>query len=235
MVADDLVENGAQPPNQGDDDMAAMIPLLRRSLQVDFDALEQTDSQPQFDGSVVDPFEPDSQPQFDGSLVEPLEPDSQPRPDGSVVQPVEPDSQPRPDGSVVQPGPDSQPDVSMDPPDRQQEQPSASVLKHRANSLKWHQKWISKGVPRVPKNDSVKAAKKDTKKGEKTTANASMASVPDHAAVQSLSVARDRYISEWISKSDLPPSNDRRKAACQAWRESSVRASILASRAGVQK
>ena len=43
MVADDLVENGAQPPNLSDDDMAAMIPILRRSLHVDFEALEQTD------------------------------------------------------------------------------------------------------------------------------------------------------------------------------------------------
>ena len=89
--------------------------------------------------------------------------------------------------------------------------------KHRDNSTSWHKKWVSKGVPRGAAKAKAKAS--STASDRKPT----------------LAKAKDMFISEWITKCDLPASNDRRTMAIKAWMDSDVRANLMAGRAGVQK
>ena len=95
---------------------------------------------------------------------------------------------------------------------------------HRASSRLWHQKWSSKGVPR---NDPPPAPVCPAPKAKAKEA----AGVP----APSLSKARELFITEWIARSDLPKSQERFKAACKAWMDSSTRADMLGTRGGVQK
>lgn len=83
----------------------------------------------------------------------------------------------------------------------------------RISSNKWHEKWISKGVPRVPKDDS------------QNEANGRPANMRDACA---------QYVSKWINESGLPPSNERRKKAYEAWMSSDERSKLLAGKANVQ-
>ena len=106
-------------------------------------------------------------------------------------------------------------DKELEKPERKYKTTSA----HRKNSTKWHQKWISKGVPRT----------QEPKRGAKSKASAST------DRPQNLVQAKDSFISQWIKDSNLPPSNDRRTLAIKAWMESPLRANLLAGRAGVQK
>lgn len=97
--------------------------------------------------------------------------------------------------------------------------------KHRENSQKWHQKWISKGVPREPKNPE----------NVETPAEEPPADVEQHLpSIGSLSEARNVFVREWIATCGMPPSNDRRKAALKAWMECPLRARLLAGRQGTQ-
>ena len=103
------------------------------------------------------------------------------------------------------------------------------ILKHRKSSLSWHTKWVQKGVPRVAKEKTKESVK------AKAKAKAAPASVdPNSAPVQSLSKARDLFITKWINESGMPKSLERRKAACDAWMNSSLRAQLMASRTGTQ-
>ena len=58
---------------------------------------------------------------------------------------------------------------------------------------------------------------------------------PSPSVSSSLARARDKFISEWIELSDMPKSQERFKAACKAWMESTIRADFLSARAGVQR
>ena len=82
------------------------------------------------------------------------------------------------------------------------------TLRHRENSRAWHEKWISKGVPR-----------------------------PEAAQDQAPANMRDaclKFVSAWVAASDMPRSNARRVAAYEAWMRSEERAALLAGRAGAQ-
>lgn len=85
----------------------------------------------------------------------------------------------------------------------------------RKNSREWHKKWLSKGVPRE----------------EKSSEGASGSS----SEAPSLAKTKDQFISNWLFTCGLPPSNERRKKAIQAWLESPIRANIMAGRQGIQK
>ena len=91
---------------------------------------------------------------------------------------------------------------------------------HRANSALWHKRWVSKGVPRAA------AAAVPEGHGPEP--------VDGQPRFATLAKARDWFISDWISKSEMPPSQQRRKSACDAWMESSLRADIMAGRLGLQ-
>lgn len=128
-----------------------------------------------------------------------------------------PEDTPNDSDSANPPAASSKPDAPPKDP--------VQVQKHRASSAAWHAKWISKGVPKVPKvGTETKKVKKD-----KPVEN------PEITPVTSLQSARDQFITKWISKSDMPPSNERRKAAIAAWMSSDLRASIIAGREGTQK
>ena len=108
---------------------------------------------------------------------------------------------------------------ALDKEVEKQERKYKTTPAHRNNSTKWHQKWISKGVPRT----------QEPKRGAKSKASSST------GRPQNLVQAKDSFISQWIKDSNLPPSNDRRKEAIKAWMESPLRANLMAGRAGVQK
>jgi hypothetical protein len=100
---------------------------------------------------------------------------------------------------------------------------------HRASSRAWHAKWISKGVPReaVPPATALVATA--------PAADSPELASPSPSVSSSLARARDKFISEWIELSDMPKSQERFKAACKAWMESTIRADFLSARAGVQR
>ena len=97
----------------------------------------------------------------------------------------------------------------------------------RFNSQIWHTKWVSKGVPKIPKNPTP------TDAGAPGARSSSSSSPTDLTG--SLSAARDQFIKSWIEGSGLPKSNDRRKRALEAWMASSRRAELMAARSGTQK
>ena len=90
---------------------------------------------------------------------------------------------------------------------------------HRESSRKWHEKYVKKGVLRTPPAENSAPAEEAS------------SSKP----LSSLQKARDEFISSWIERSDMPKSKERFQAACKAWMDSSIRADIIAGRAGVQK
>ena len=108
--------------------------------------------------------------------------------------------------------------------DEAEKKKQAQLEKKRSNSRAWHAKWESKGVLKKPK-----------------TATATDVSEPavvaprSAASFSSLTDARDFFIKDWISHSDMEQSVDRRKAATKAWMESNLRSEAVAARAGVQK
>ena len=104
------------------------------------------------------------------------------------------------------------------------------ILKHRTSSNSWHSKWVPKGVPRV-------VAPKAKSTGGRAKAKAAPVPPvdPSNSSVESLSKARDLFITKWIHDSGMSKSQERRKAACDAWMKSSLRAQLLASRTGTQK
>ncbi len=108
--------------------------------------------------------------------------------------------------------------------DEAEKKKQAQLEKKRSNSRAWHAKWESKGVLKKPK-----------------TATATDVSEPavvaprSAASFSSLTDARDFFIKDWISHSDMEQSVDRRKAATKAWMESNLRSEVVAARAGVQK
>ena len=97
----------------------------------------------------------------------------------------------------------------------------------RFNSQIWHTKWVSKGVPKIPKNPTPADAGAP---GARSSSSSSPTDLPG-----SLSAARDQFIKSWIEGSGLPKSNDRRKRALEAWMASSRRAELMAARSGTQK
>lgn len=193
------------------------------------------DSQPEDSQAPFDPESPQSWekqdfPEFPAEgqdLVDMLEE----QPDKSQVEPSEkkedaqpvaemiPDSQPADPKPVADRMPDlNQSGGSSDQPEMKRqktEKTDAARELHRADSRAWHEKWVKKGIPRNPASDPAPPAP----------------GLPP----ATLSKARDRFISEWIQASDMPPSQERFKKACKAWMESSARADYMAARAGVQK
>lgn len=83
---------------------------------------------------------------------------------------------------------------------------------NKETSRAWHQKYVSKGVLRNPPSGA---------KGPST-----------HSSLQK---AREAFITQWINESGMAKSQERFKAACQAWMESSIRADFIAGRTGTQK
>lgn len=98
--------------------------------------------------------------------------------------------------------------------------------KKRASSRLWHQKWESKGVPKKQKTDESEPV---------PTAKAKAKAQAAPVSQRSLMSARDEFVRDWISASTMPPSLERRSAALKAWMDSSVRANLMATRAGTQK
>ena len=102
------------------------------------------------------------------------------------------------------------------------------VILHRANSLAWHQKWISTGVPRISN------AQPEAQPEVQPEILVREVARPVNAGAH-LGEERDKFIKHWIENCGLPKSMERRNAALKAWMSSSVRANLIAGRAGVQK
>ena len=119
---------------------------------------------------------------------------------------------------------DSQLTVAAAPDERAERSKQA----HRENSALWHSRWHSKGVPRLPQEEHQRAEPAPPV----VAAEAPVQDGPPR--FESLAKARDWFISDWISKSEMPPSHQRRKSACDAWMASSLRADIMAGRVGLQ-
>ena len=118
-----------------------------------------------------------------------------------------------------------------------------TIQMHRESSRKWHEKWVSKGVPRNPKAPTVPKAKSKDKAVPKASAKSKAKPAPSTAAAaapsaetfDTLQAARDWFVSDWISRSDMPQSKTRRAAALQAWMDSPLRSEVMALRLGIQK
>ena len=159
---------------------------------------------------------------------------------GDVAQNTpEPEMKPEPENA---PEPESKGENQPEKKPKK-EKTEAQKMNHRRNSLNWHNKWLSKGVPRPPKvvsktkSTKKKGSKDDKNKGNRAPATAAPAPATDGPgpALVSLCKAKEDFVTDWISKSTLPPSMERRNAAVKAWLESDVRANLMAQRAGVQK
>ena len=133
------------------------------------------------------------------------------------------------DGHGEENPPQVKPDNTVEPKDAK---PDADMGRkralHRANSRAWHLKWVSKGVPRqsIP---PAAAAKGPARAGTGSEASSSC------QTASSMARAREKFISEWIEASGMPKSQERFKAACKAWMESTTRADFMSTRAGVQR
>ena len=90
--------------------------------------------------------------------------------------------------------------------------------KKRANSRAWHAKWVSKGVPRE----------------HPAEADVHVAVQPAPAVQVNMRDVCNRFVTKWIEECGLPASNDRRKLAYAAWKNSAERAALMAGRQGVQ-
>ena len=100
----------------------------------------------------------------------------------------------------------------------------------RINSRKWHQEWVSKGVPRA----AEKPESNDQPRIDPEVAP-SPAAAATPAVASSMAKIREKFITEWIEASGLPKSQERFRAACKAWMESDTRAEIMSTRLGVQR
>ena len=103
---------------------------------------------------------------------------------------------------------------------------------------------MSKGVPRDPKAPTVPKAKSKDKAVPKASAKskakpapstAAAAAAPSAETFDTLQAARDWFVSDWISRSDMPQSKTRRAAALHAGMESPLRSEVMALRLGIQK
>ena len=94
--------------------------------------------------------------------------------------------------------------------------------KKRATSRAWHSKFVSAGVER-------KGKKQKTDKEEDKTG------VEKPASFSSLTKAKDWFVKDWIARSDMPQSVERRTRSIEAWMASELRADFLAGRSGIQK
>ena len=145
------------------------------------------------------------------------------------VKPEEPKDAKPDDGHGEENPPQVKPDNTVEPKDAK---PDADMGRkralHRANSRAWHLKWVSKGVPRqsIP---PAAAAKGPARAGTGSEASSSC------QTASSMARAREKFISEWIEASGMPKSQERFKAACKAWMESTTRADFMSTRAGVQR
>lgn len=107
---------------------------------------------------------------------------------------------------------------------REQEQ----LERKRASSRAWHAKWEKKGVPKKQRTEEPGAA------AVPPVAPAPPAVIQQPGSFNNLMEARDFFIRDWIARSDLPRSNERRAAATTAWMASQLRADVMASRSGIQ-
>ena len=98
----------------------------------------------------------------------------------------------------------------------------AQLEKKRATSRAWHAKFVSAGVER-------KSKKQKTDKEEDKTG------VEKPASFSSLTKAKDWFVKDWIARSDMPQSVERRTRSIEAWMASRLRADFLAGRSGIQK
>ena len=136
---------------------------------------------------------------------------------------TEPNINKTPDEENTEPNINKTPDEENTEPLADEENTEPNIKKkiyktsetQRKNSREWHKKWLSKGVPRE----------------EKSSEGASGSS----SEAPSLAKTKDQFISNWLLTCGLPPSNERRKKAIQAWLESPIRANIMAGRQGIQK
>lgn len=102
--------------------------------------------------------------------------------------------------------------------------------KRRESSKAWRSKWLKKGIPRSSEGQLfVRSAP-----AEPEPAAAEPFDFSD-SKIGSLREARDKFVAAWIAASNMPQSNDRRKAALTAWMASTMRSDLMAARAGVQK
>ena len=153
---------------------------------------------------------------------------------------------PGPAEVVGEPSKDS---AEVTPAETEETQESAEerkLRKKRENSRAWHQKWVSKGVPRVvgaqPSGALSGASNSEPAVGHRDQPDQPEPAVgpvgePEPAEAACVTNMRDAcaaFVAEWIRNCGLPPSNDRRAKAYKAWMESDQRASMLAGRAGVQ-
>lgn len=99
---------------------------------------------------------------------------------------------------------------NMDDDEEAKKKDRQAEMKRRSSNL-WHEKWISKGVPRVPKDDSKRSDQP--------------VNMRDACA---------QFVAKWISESGMQPSNERRKKAYEAWMSSDERAKLLAGKSNVQ-
>eukprot|EP00435_Cladocopium_sp_Y103_P059566 s80_g21.t1 len=205
---------------------------LKRSLHADF-------------SSVADDTQPKTKDLPEPTCPERVAGDSDTTVGDDVVEVKTPELEPEGGQPETESKPEGSEPVKKKVKKETKPKTEAQIMAHRRNSNNWHSKWLSKGVPRTePKKVSkpkksmkVKDESKGGKKGKSAPATASAAPATDGPgqAVLSLSKAKDDFVSDWISKSNLPPSNARRNAAVKAWLESDLRANLMAQRAGVQK
>lgn len=95
--------------------------------------------------------------------------------------------------------------------------------RHRDVSAAWHQKFSRKGEIR---DQGVADGGLDSRASPHAPVEVPDLSVP----LTDMRAAKRRFVSDWISQSDMPPSRDRCKAALQAWMQSTDRAALLAGR-----
>ncbi len=96
----------------------------------------------------------------------------------------------------------------------------AQLEKKRATSRAWHSKFVSAGVER---------------KGKKQKISEGHGVVPAPSSFSSLTKAKEWFVKDWIARSDMPQSVERRKCSMEAWMASQLRADFLAGRNGIQK
>ena len=98
----------------------------------------------------------------------------------------------------------------------------AQLEKKRATSRAWHAKYVSAGVERKAKK-------------QKTDTEEDKTGVEKPVSFSSLTKAKDWFVKDWIARSDMPQSVERRTRSIEAWMASELRADFLAGRSGIQK
>ena len=115
-------------------------------------------------------------------------------------------------------------------PESKKKEEQRRVMAKRANSLAWHQKWVSKGVQKDASASATDsgAEAEDAGPAAATAADDAGPGVPDTRK------AMQDFCKKWVEQSDLPKGNDRRERSKQAWMESDVRAQLMARRSKQQ-